>query len=254
MQPETSLAVIGRISAARSVRPGGAIAFDADGTLWSGDVGDDFFHGVVAKGRVEPDAIVAMRALAAAHDVHAPDGGAKLAAALYDAYRAGRVPEESLCEMVAYLCAGWTPGEVEALAAEVVDRSGLSERMHAETVRVVEWARRERLEAFVVSASPVAVVVEAVRSLGFGAEYVVAVTPVETDGRLSARVQRPIPYGQGKVTRLAQRIGSRPLYASFGDNIFDIPLLLSAEIPVAVRPKPRLVERAAEVPGLVEMR
>ena len=39
-----------------------------------------------------------------------------------------------------------------------------------------------------------------------------------------------------------------------GDNAFDVALLLQARVPVAVRPKPRLRERAAEVPGLVELR
>jgi phosphoserine phosphatase len=254
MHVETAPAVIGRIAAAVRERPGGAIAFDADGTLWSGDVGDDFFHSVLASGRVEAAARVAMRALAEVHGVRAPEGGAKLGAALFEAYREGRVPEDSFCEMVAYVCAGWTTGEVEVFAAEVVARSRVSERTHAETARIVDWARRERVEAFVVSASPFAVVVQAARPLGFGVENVLAVTPVLADGRVAADVHRPIPYGEGKVTRLAERLGARPLYAAFGDNRFDIPLLRAAEIAVAVRPKRRLLERAAEVPGMVEMR
>jgi phosphoserine phosphatase len=67
-------------------------------------------------------------------------------------------------------------------------------------------------------------------------------------------VDRPIPYGAGKVTRLDERIGpSRILFAAFGDNAFDVALLASARVGVAVRPKPRLRERAHEVPGLVEL-
>jgi phosphoserine phosphatase len=251
---ETPIAVVGRISAARGARPGGVVAFDADGTLWSGDVGDDFFQGVLRTGRIEPEAVTRMRTLAAAQRVHAPDDGPPLAAALLNAYRAGHVPEESFCEMVAYVCAGWTQGEVEALAAQVVVRDRLSERMQVETVKVLEWTRRERIEAFVVSASPFAAVLAGARTLGFDADHVLGATPIARGGRLSTEIDRPIPYGPGKVLRLLQRIGSRPLYAAFGDNVFDIPLLRAATIPVAVRPKPRLVERAAEVPGLVEMR
>ena len=68
-----------------------------------------------------------------------------------------------------------------------------------------------------------------------------------------AAVEAPIPYGPGKVHALRERIGaSRPLYAAFGDNAFDVALLNEAFIPVAVRPKPRLRERAAEVQNLVE--
>jgi len=56
------------------------------------------------------------------------------------------------------------------------------------------------------------------------------------------------------MTRLREAIGhDRPLYASFGDNGFDVALLAGASVPVAVRPKPRLRARAAEVPGLVEL-
>jgi phosphoserine phosphatase len=67
-------------------------------------------------------------------------------------------------------------------------------------------------------------------------------------------VDRPIPYAGGKVQRLREHIGpDRPLYATLGDNGFDVALLASARVGIAVRPKPRLRERAAEVPGLVEL-
>jgi phosphoserine phosphatase len=66
-------------------------------------------------------------------------------------------------------------------------------------------------------------------------------------------VDRPIPYGDGKVKRLRERIGARPLYAALGDNSFDVAMLGSARIGVAVRPKPKLRARAHEVPGVVEL-
>jgi phosphatidylglycerophosphatase C len=62
---------------------------------------------------------------------------------------------------------------------------------------------------------------------------------------------RPIPYGAGKVMHLRAKLGARPLYAAFGDNAFDVAMLREARVPVAIRPKPRLVERAGEVPALV---
>ena len=247
-------AVIARVEAARRARPGGVIAFDGDGTLWSGDVGDDFFRAFLEAGRVEPPALAAMRRLADAHGVEASGtDGRSLAMTIYEAYAAELVPEERVCEMVTYACAGWTTSEVRAFAADVIERTGLAGRLHRETSRLVEWAAREGIEAFVVSASPVAVVIEAARALGFDPAHVVAATPVETDGVVMASVHAPIPYGEGKVTNLARKIGARPLYAAFGDNVFDIPLLRSAGIAVAVRPKPRLVARASEVPGLVEL-
>ena len=71
-------------------------------------------------------------------------------------------------------------------------------------------------------------------------------------GIVQCAVERPIPYGSGKVTHLRERLGAdRVLYAAFGDNAFDVAMLREARLPVAIRPKARLVERAAEVPALV---
>jgi phosphoserine phosphatase len=253
MQGASVETVIARIATAQRARPGGALAFDGDGTLWSGDVGDDFFAALLAKGRFEPPAAGAMRALAAEFGVSVPEGGSALPVALHDAYVAGRVPEERVYEMMAYACAGWRLGEISDMAREVVERGGLVARLHGETARIVEWATASHVEAFVVSASPHAVVVEAAKALGFDAAHVVAAAAVERDGFLCAEALAPIPYGDGKVRRLTERIGSRALYAAFGDNVFDIPLLRAAEMGVAVRPKPRLRERAGDVTGLVEL-
>jgi phosphoserine phosphatase len=73
-------------------------------------------------------------------------------------------------------------------------------------------------------------------------------------GNVKAEVGRPIPYGDGKVTRLRECIGrEREVYAAFGDNAFDVSLLQAARVRVAVRPKARLRARAHEVEGIVEL-
>ena len=56
-----------------------------------------------------------------------------------------------------------------------------------------------------------------------------------------------------EVDNRASSKAKLPLYAALGDNGFDVALLASARVGIAVRPKPRLRERAAEVPGLVEL-
>ena len=89
--------------------------------------------------------------------------------------------------------------------------------------------------------------------VGFTADRVVAARPRFDGEVMLAAVERPIPYGSGKVSGLLERIGDRPLFAAFGDNAFDVALLASARIGVAVRPKPRLRARAHEVAGLVEL-
>jgi phosphatidylglycerophosphatase C len=254
VQQQTADDVWARIEALARERPGGVVATDGDGTLWSGDVGDDLFHAFLGHGRVEAPAMEAFRQTAREHDLSDAGNGPEIARRIYAAYLAGAYPEDRMCELMTWCFAGWTRDEVRAFSGDVVERCGLSARLHREVHVVVDRARAAGIEAVVVSASPFAVVLEAGLRVGFDEAHVVAALPRYDAGRMLADVERPIPYGPGKVTRLREAIGhDRPVYASFGDNAFDVPLLASASVPVAVRPKPRLRARAAEVPGLVEL-
>jgi phosphatidylglycerophosphatase C len=253
MHAERVEQICARIEAEQHTRPGGAVACDGDGTLWSGDVGEDFFHALVDRARFEPDAVEAMNREAAEHHVVVSGDGPAIAATLYGEYLEQRFPEERICEVMAWGCAGWNEPEITAFARHVVAQGALPTRLHAEAVRVLEWAKKAGIEVFLVSASPLAVVECAASEVGIDRAHVVAATPKYNGATMRAEVMRPIPYGPGKVARLRERIGERPLYAAFGDNVFDIPMLRDAIIPVAVRPKPRLTARAGEVKGLVSM-
>jgi phosphoserine phosphatase len=253
VRTETPEEVVQRIAGARAEKGGGAVAFDGDGTLWTGDVGDDFFRAFLASKRIESPALDRMRSLAHVFGVESGGDVFGLVRDLFEAYLGGRVAEERICEMVAYACAGWTRDDVGALAKGVIERVGLPARMQSESAHVLAWARSAGIEVFLVSASPRAVVEEAARTLGLDEAHVVATTPLYEGSVMLAAVDVPIPYGEGKVTRLRERLGQRPLYAAFGDNVFDIALLRAAIVPVAVRPKRRLVENAFKVDGLVEL-
>jgi phosphatidylglycerophosphatase C len=219
--------------------------------LLSGDVGEDIFHAMLAIGRFEPPAHDELRRAAATLGVTDATSGRAIAQLLYAEYQAQRYPEESICELMAWGCAGWSRADVDQLARDVVEDGGLAGRLHEEAVAALEWARHQGIEVFLVSASPRVVVEEAAKLVGIEPDHVVAATPRYEGARMLASVDRPIPYGPGKVTRLRERIVQRPLYAAFGDNVFDIPMLREATVAVAVRPKPRLEERADEVAGLV---
>jgi phosphatidylglycerophosphatase C len=243
-----------RIEALGRDRPGGVIATDGDGTLWSGDVGDDLFHAFLSHGRVEPPALEALGRTARDHSLSDAGNGTEIARRIYAAYLEGAFPEERMCEIMTWCFAGWTREEMSAFSNDVVDRNGLAGRLHREVHAVIERARAAGIVTILVSASPFAVVHQAGRRIGFDETHLVAALPRYEAGRMLAAVESPIPYGPGKVTRLCELIGrERPLYAAFGDNAFDVALLAGAIVPVAVRPKPRLRARAAEVPGLVEL-
>lgn len=252
MRTVTVSEVVVAIDEAAHREPGGAIAFDGDGTLWGGDVGEDFFFALLEDG-VREAAHEALVREAAAEGIDTSGPSREVAHRIYKAYVDGTFPEERVCEIMTWVAAGRSRVELDRLCAEVVDAVGLRARLHGEAIHVVEHARRVGIEVFLVSASPRGIVEAAAKLVGIDLANTIAVREVcDSTGIVQTAVERPITYGPGKVTRLRGRIGSsRPLYAAFGDNAFDVPMLLAAQLPVAIRPKARLVDRAAEVPELV---
>jgi phosphoserine phosphatase len=243
-----------RIEQLSRAQPGGLVAMDADGTLWDGDVGEDLFHAFLRHGRVEPAALDVIQEQARCHELSDAGSGPDVARRIYAAYLEGRFPEERVCELMTWCFAGWTRTEVRAFARDVVQGGNLPSRLHEEVVWLLERARAAGVDTFVVSASPVDVVVEAAVRIGFREDHVVAARPRWAGEVMLPDVERPIPFGDGKVLRLREQAGpKRTLYAAFGDNAFDVALLSSACVGVAVRPKPRLRQRSHEVVGLVEL-
>lgn len=242
-----------RIEALWRTKAGGVVATDGDGTLWSGDVGEDLFRAFLDRADVLPPAREAFCREARAHALSDAGSGEEVAGRIYEAYVAGRFPEERVCELMTWCFAGWTRARVQQFARDLVDRIGLSARLHREVIHVLDRARAAGIEAVLVSASPAVVVLEAGARVGFDEAHVVASLPRFEADVMRAEVERPIPYGPGKVSRLRERIGERTLYAAFGDNAFDVAMLASARVAVAVRPKPKLRDRAHEVEGLVEL-
>jgi phosphoserine phosphatase len=242
-----------RIAEAQEIGPRGVVASDGDGTLWSGDVGEDLFHAFIERGRVCEPGLSALRREARDHGLSDAGTGTDVAQRINEAYEKGQFPEERVFEIMAWCFAGWTRGEVAAFARETVERRGVRGRLHHEVLAVLERARQAGLEVVLVSASPLAVVEAAGALAGFDEAHIVAARSRYDREIMMAEAIRPIPYGGGKVTNLLARIGQRPLLAAFGDNGFDVDMLASARVGVAVRPKPRLRERAEKVPGIVEL-
>lgn len=230
------------------------MAFDGDGTLWSGDVGEDFFGALLESRRFAEAAVEPILAEARAEGIDASGDAAEVAHRIHQAYLAGTFPEERVCEIMTWAFAGWPRAEMEAFAEGVVASVDLRGRLHGEALSVVRWAKEEGLRVCLVSASPRAIVHAAARVVGVDLANVASATEQRSAGDVVLpAVERPIPYGAGKVAALRAMLGERPLYAAFGDNAFDVPMLREARVPVAIRPKPRLTERAAEVPGIVAL-
>jgi phosphatidylglycerophosphatase C len=254
VQVQSADDVWARITQAAGQHGGGVLATDADGTLWTGDVGEDLFHAFVEHGVVHEPAALAMAREARDHALSDAGTPLDVARRLYAAYADHTYPEQRACELMAWCFAGWTRAALAEFARAIAGKLGLEGRMHGEVMGLLARARKAGLEVILVSASPIAIVTAAGSYAGFDEAHVVAARSLWDGDVMLPDVDRPIPYAGGKVQRLREHIGpDRPLYAALGDNGFDVALLASARVGIAVRPKPRLRERAAEVPGLVEL-
>jgi len=229
--------------------PKGALSFDGDGTLWSGDVGEDFFYGILDSGKLSDLAAEAITRAAQETGVDVADTSTKTARNIYDAYLAGRFDEERVCELMTWINAGWTMTETTAFVMSVIS-AHFAARIHPEVRIVIDEARRAGHELFVVSASPRPIVEAAAAIVDIPATHVLAATAVLEGDRFAARVHRPIPYGAGKASALKTKLGALPLLAAFGDNAFDAEMLAMSERPIAVRPKARLLNLAGEIRGI----
>jgi phosphoserine phosphatase len=230
----------------------GALSFDGDGTLWSGDVGEDFFYGILDSGKLSELAADAVMRAATESGITPGQDAPKTARNIYDAYLQGRFDEERVCEIMTWINAGWSTTETTAFVMSVVSREFAS-RIHQEVRIVIDEARAIGHEVFVVSASPRPIVEAAAAIVGIPATHVLAATAVLEGDRYAARVHRPIPYGAGKASALRTKLGPTPLLAAFGDNAFDAEMLAMSERPIAVRPKQRLLALASGIRGIRQL-
>jgi hypothetical protein len=123
---------------------GVVLAFDGDGTLWSGDVGEDLFRAATRDSFLLEAALPALIDEAQRYQV--PLGPAEadangVARALLASYLAGQYPERETCAMMTWCYAGRRLREVEALAALVLAHEDLKSRLTHELAPIVEWSR-----------------------------------------------------------------------------------------------------------------
>lgn len=186
--------------------------FDADGTLWRGDVGEDFLRFLAAGGHLPR----------AATGVYAE----------YERLHAHR-PDEAYAFSVIVM-AGMEESSLRRLAVDFF--------RHRYLGRLFRWVRpalsRMRAvgtEVWICSASPRWIVEAGAAELGVPADRVVGVDCELIDGRLSAKVLEPVTAGAGKVAWLTRR-GVRPSLA-VGNGALDLEMLLAAEAALVVAPQ-----------------
>lgn len=227
-----------------------ALCFDADGTLWSGDVGEDVFRFACERGLLKDAALPVLQQFAFDSALAVVDDVNQQAQLLFDGYLMGALQERCACELMAVGFAGWQVSELEHAIVTALDASGLSARLFQPLKKVFDWAQRTDTATFVISASPDFVVQVAARHWGFAAAQVQACTPARNGGVLQPQLAWELPYGDDKVRCGRRLLQGRRWLASFGDSGFDGPMLQAAAIGVAVRPKASLRAWMKQRPSL----
>jgi phosphoserine phosphatase len=247
----SSEAIVERLVAARGPGPV-ALAFDADGTLWSGDVGEDTFESACQDGILKEESRATLAHIAEEHGVSSVGSATHIAEALYAAHRRGNVPERLMCEVMTYCYAGYTEGALQELASRYLTARDIAGRTRKALREVLAWAKAEGVRCIVISASPRIIVKEGLRLSGIEVDEVgAAVAKLSAAGVIEPRMAAPLPYGPQKCVVGAELLAGFDWLGAFGDNGFDVDMLRTARVAVAVHPKPALLSRLTEVPNVL---
>jgi phosphoserine phosphatase len=203
----------------------GPATFDADGTLWAGDVGEGFF-GWMLKNRAYP-----------AHRIP------KLQRA-WQGYKAGTFNGEKMYELMVTGMAGMKETDVQKLASQYF-RGVHRYRLYRPMAYLVSALKTLDIQPWVVSGSPYWVVAAGARQLGIPKERVIGLkVKVDAQGRLTDEVVRPVPWKSGKAKRIIRDVGQTPVLAA-GNSYGDIQMLrIASEFPLVVNPGPTVLKHA----------
>ncbi len=199
-------------------------AFDCDGTLWSGDAGENFFDWEIKNGVVPPEVGRAMRAR-------------------YAEYKSGRVPEDVMCGEMVTMHKGLTEDKVMEAATEFME-SRFPGHIFPEMANLVQRLHEQKCEIWAVSSSNEWVIRAGMKHFGITADRILAAKVAVENGIVTDRLVR-IPSGPGKPQALRD-VANKEIDAAFGNSRWDIEMLAMAKHAFAVNPNPDLEAMATK--------
>ncbi len=198
--------------------------FDCDGTLWSGDAGEQFFDWELKRGVFSEEIVRWMRAR-------------------YADYRAGKVSEVEMCGEMVTLHRGLKETQVLDLARQFFDENFVR-RIFPEMRALITRLQASGCDVWAVSSTNEWVIREAMKHFEIPAEKILAAAVEIKDGIVKERLVR-VPSGIGKPKAILEVIG-RPPDAAFGNSRWDTEMLAISRYAIAVNPNPDLEEVARE--------
>jgi phosphoserine phosphatase len=199
-------------------------AFDCDGTLWSGDVGESFFRWELSQGIVSDEIV-------------------RWAGPRYEQYRAGRVPEEVMCGEMVTMHRGLREAAVQDAAIRYFDQF-FAANVFPEMRSVVDGLRQQGCQVWAVSSSNEWIIQAGMRYFDIPSERILAAAVEVVGGIVTDRLTR-VPSGPGKPQAILRAAGRAP-DAAFGNSRWDHEMLAMAKYAFAVNPNPDLEQSARE--------
>jgi phosphoserine phosphatase len=200
--------------------------FDADGTLWDADSGQEFFYWELERGLL-------------------PVAVAQRIRARYDEYLGGRVGETEMCGEMVQIHAGLREDAVRAAAREFYDTK-IAPLIFPEMLALTTRLTAGGTDLWAVSSTNNWVVEAGVERFGIRAERVLAACIESHDGIFTDRLIQ-VPSDEGKADAIRAHI-ARPVDAVFGNSVHDAAMLRLARHAFAINPSPEL-EQEARVAG-----
>jgi phosphoserine phosphatase len=199
-------------------------AFDCDGTLWSGDVGEGFFSWELKQGIVSEPIARSMRAR-------------------YADYKAGKVSEDDMCGEMVTMHRGMPESALLRATTDYFENS-FPGHIFPEMRELVRRLQQSGCDVWAVSSSSEWLIRAGMKHFGIPDNRLLAASVEIDDGIITDLVIR-LPSGPGKP-RALRDAGAEEIDAAFGNSRWDIEMLAMAKHAFAVNPNPDLEATARQ--------
>jgi phosphoserine phosphatase len=199
-------------------------AFDCDGTLWSGDVGETFFDWEIRRGLVPAEVGLAMRAR-------------------YASYKRGEVGETTMCGEMVTMHRGLAESVMLQAATDFFDEFFVTQ-IFREMQDLVNRLQKGGCDVWAISSSNEWVIRGGMRHFNIANDHILAAKVELDNGMVTDRLVR-VPSGPGKPQALREVV-KKDVDAAFGNSRWDAEMLAMAKHAFAVNPNPDLKAMAQQ--------
>jgi phosphoserine phosphatase len=201
-----------------------AVAFDCDGTLWSGDAGERFFDWTLRTDGSSPDVLGHGVTSQGMRDRHA-------------AYRRGEIDEATMCGEMTTMYRGISDQKM-LRAAEIFFEQFFVKQIFPEMRELVRRLQETGAEIWAVSSSNEWAIRAAMKYFAIPPSHILA-AKVELEGDIATDRLIRVPSGAGKTSALRE-VAKKEMDAAFGNSRWDVEMLTAAKHAFAVNPNPDL--------------